>query len=56
MVHILLVMFEGIGCLAFEVARRKQMCWEQMLLELPDLLLLGANLRIWREGCMVRGR
>ena len=55
-VHILLMMFEGIEYLAFEVALRKQMCWGQMLLELPDLLLLGASLRIWIEGCMVRGR
>ena len=54
--HILLMMFGGIECLAFEVALRRRMCWGQMLLELPDLLLLEASLRIWREGCMVRGR
>lgn len=55
-VHILLMMFGEIGCLAFGGALRKHMCWGQMLLELSDLLLLGATLRIWREGCMVRGR
>ena len=50
------MMFGGIGCLASGVALRKHMCWGQMLLELPDLLLLEVSLRIWREGCMARGR
>ena len=54
--HTLLMMFEEIGYLAFEVAPRKQTCWGQMSLELPDLLLLGASLRIWKEGCMVPER
>lgn len=45
-----------LGYSVFGAARRRHRYWARMLLELSDLQLSEAKLRIWREGHRVPER